>query len=238
MFLSIIIPAYNEEKRLGDSLEKIYNFLKDKNFNYEIIVIDDNSTDSTSKVASLSILNQNNRMKILNNPKNTGKGYSIKRGIMEAKGEYILFSDADLSTPIEEIEKLLPIVQSEYDIAIGSRGISGAEIKIHQPFYREYMGKIFNKLVHIFAIKGIKDTQCGFKLFKRSAAKTIAPKLKINGFAFDVEMLYLAEKLGFKIKEVPVIWINSFTSKVNPLYDSLKMFIELLNIRRLHHNEN
>lgn len=238
MYLSIIIPAFNEELRLKNTLQKIYNYLKNKEFGYEIIVVDDGSVDSTSKTASLSLLGQTNKLKILKNNVNKGKGYSVKRGIMEAQGEYILFSDADLSTPIEELDKLLASIQPDADIAIGSRGAKGAQIKVHQPFYREYMGKFFNQLVKIFAVKGIKDTQCGFKLFKSKAAKSIAQKLKIDGFAFDVEMLYLAQKNGLRIKEIPVVWINSPTSKVNPLSDSLKMLFELMNIRKIHSNES
>ena len=262
MFLSVVIPAYNEQNRLNSSLDKIYNYFSsdlllqnsglsgskmgppdirirfnNKLVDYEVIVVNDASMDKTEEIALTNILNKKGRLKLINNPKNMGKGYSVKKGIFVSQGEYILFSDADLSTPIEEVEKLFSFVNEGYDIVIGSRSIKGAQIKVRQPFYREYMGKIFNFFVQAFVFKGIIDTQCGFKLFKAAAAKNIAKKSKIDGFSFDVEMLYLAHKQGYKIKEVPVAWINSPASKVNPVIDSYKMLIELLSIKKIH-NEN
>jgi dolichyl-phosphate beta-glucosyltransferase len=234
MFISIVIPAYNEAIRLKSSLEKLYSYLIHKDFIYEVVVIDDGSTDKTQDVALASVLHQNGKLNLLKNERNTGKGFSVKKGILAAQGNYILVSDADFSTPIEEIEKLLVCINSGFDIVIGSRSMPGADVQVHQPFYREFMGKVFNFLVHLFVLRGIKDTQCGFKLFKSDAAKVLASLLKINGFSFDVELLYLAKKRKFKIKEIPVIWINSPYSRVNAIADSFRMFLELLSIPRLH----
>lgn len=234
MFLSIVIPAYNEEKRLSITLEKVYSYLAGIRYDYEVIIVDDGSADTTSEVALKSQLNRAGRLQVIKNECNKGKGFSVKRGVLASRGEYVLFSDADLSTPIEELEKLLAIIRSGFDIAIGSRSISGAQVKVHQPFYREFMGRFFNFLVKLIALKGFVDTQCGFKLFKSNAIKDIAASLVIEGFGFDVEILYLAVKKGYKIKEVPIIWINSPTSRVNPLLDSCKMVTEILSIKRLH----
>lgn len=234
MLLSIVIPAYNEEKRLQSTLEKIYSYLKGKDYEYEVIVIDDGSSDRTAEVALGSELNKTGRLSLLKNERNRGKGFSVKRGILDCRAEFILFTDSDLSTPIEELDELFLSIQSGYDIVIGSRSIEGAEVRVHQPFYRELMGNFFNVLVQILVLKGFIDTQCGFKLFKGDTAKDIANELKIDRFGFDVEMLYLAQKKNYKIKELPVIWLNSPTSKVNPVFDSWRMFIDLLSIKRLH----
>lgn len=234
MFLSIVIPAYNEEKRLSSTLKRIHSYLNSKGYQYEVIVVDDGSTDRTEEVALASTLNQAGMLRLLQNRRNQGKGYSVKRGILNSGGDYILFKDADLSTPIEEVEKLLHCLELGFDIAIGSRSIEGSEVKVHQSFCREHMGRFFNLLVQLFVFKGIVDTQCGFKLFKADIAKEIASRLKIDGFSFDVEMLYLAIKKGYRVKEVPIVWINSPVSRVNPIFDSLRMFKALLSIKRLH----
>ncbi len=234
MDISIIIPAFNEEKRLASTLDKIYGYLSAKDWQYEVIVVDDGSLDKTKEVALASSLNKSGKLILLQNHKNMGKGYSVKAGIFASKFEYTLFSDADLSTPIEEVEKLSFYISSGFDIAIGSRSIPGSDVKVHQPFYRESMGRLFNWLVQFFVFKGIIDTQCGFKLFKSRVAKELAACLAIDGFSFDVEMLYLALKRGYQVKEVPVIWLNSSASRVNPVIDSAKMFWDILRIKRIH----
>ena len=234
VYLSIIIPAFNEQERLPLTLSKIHSYCNSKAYSYEVIVVDDGSIDNTVKAAIDNPLHRTGRLHILKNHQNRGKGYSVKRGIMASKGDYVLFSDADLSAPIEEVDKLFSGLNEKYDIAIGSRSIKGAQIKVHQPFYREYMGKFFNKLVRIFALKGIIDTQCGFKLFEGKVARDVAARMLIDGFAFDVEMLYLARLNGYEVKEIPIVWENSPISKVSPVADSFKMLLDLLSIKRLH----
>ncbi|MEW6007680.1 MAG: dolichyl-phosphate beta-glucosyltransferase [bacterium] len=223
-YLSVVIPAFNEEKRISQTLSRIIAYLKDK-FDYEIIVVDDGSSDNTS-----SCLSNFSDITLLKNEKNMGKGYSVRRGVMEAKGEYILFSDADLSTPIEEVERLLEEMK-ENDIVIGSRASSDSQILVHQPWWRERMGKIFNLLVKFVLLKDFQDTQCGFKLFKGSVAKEIFKLGRINRFAFDVEILFLAKKFGYRIKEKGVLWRNSLASKVDPITSSLNMAFSLFLIR-------
>lgn len=234
MNLSVIIPTYNEEKRIGETLNRIVSYLSQKyGDNYEIIVVDDGSIDETLKVIKQYPL-ASKKIRILVNEKKMGKGYSVRKGMLLAEGDYLLFTDADLSTPIEELEKLFFWIGKGYDLAIGSRSLKGAEIILHQPFYREMMGKIFNKLVKVWCLSDFVDTQCGFKLFKKEVAKKIFQEAKIGHFAFDVEILYLAKRNNFRIKEVPIRWINSPSSRVHPVFDSLKMLLDLIRIRFLH----
>ena len=234
MYLSVVIPAYNEEKRMGPTLSKIYNFLSTKEYGYEVIVVDDGSTDKTVSEAQRSQLFKGGNLEVIKNRINTGKGFSVKRGILASKGDYVLFSDADLSTPMEEFDKLFDYINKGYDIVIGSRGLEESDVRIHQPWHREKMGKIFNFFVKLFLIKEFNDTQCGFKLFKGDTAREIAASLKIDGFCFDVEFIYLAEKGGHRIKEVGVIWKNSPQSTVKIIGGSASMFLDLLKIRVLH----
>ena len=159
IYLSIVIPAYNEEKRIGDTLDRIYNFLKTKKYDFEVMVIDDGSTDKTVDMASASELAKENRLKILKNGSNKGKGFSVKSGILNSSGEYILFSDADLSTPIEEVDKLFEEINKGYDIVIGSRSMEGSDVRVRQPWYREIMGKTFNFFVKSILFKEFNDTQ-------------------------------------------------------------------------------
>lgn len=228
--LSIIIPAYNEEQRIIKTLEKIYEFMNSKDFDFEVIVVDDGSKDKTADLVNLF----GRGVKLIKQPKNMGKGAAVRRGILEAEGNWRLFSDADLSTPIYEIDKLLKSALEGYEVSIGSRAVDYSKIKKHQPFYREFMGKTFNKIVQMLVIKGIKDTQCGFKMFKAEAAIKVFSNSKIDGFGFDVEALYLAKKFNFKISEIPVEWYNDERSKVDPVRDSIRMFQEILKIKKLH----
>lgn len=229
-FLSLIIPAYNEEKRLLPTLGKISAYLSTKDFPYEIIVVDDGSTDNTLQIIR-NYAGSANHVAVLKNEHNIGKGYSVRKGMLSAEGEYVFFTDADLSTPIEEIDKCLPLLMNGYDVVIGSRSMPGADIIVRQPWYREKMGKIFNFMVNTLLLNGVIDTQCGFKGFKRDAAKTVFSKCKIDGFSFDVEALYLSRKYNFKIKEIPIRWENSALSKVSPIKHSLQMFKDLIGIK-------
>lgn len=232
-FISVVIPAFNEEARIVSTLKKIWDYLNEHFHKFEIIVVNDGSTDRT--VPELEALSETmGNMKIVHNDKNMGKGYSVKRGVLAASGDVILISDSDLSTPIEEAEKLFEWLHRGFDIAIGSRGLKDSHIVIRQPWYREKMGKIFNILVRAIIIGGIKDTQCGFKLFRSDVANQIFLRSLIKGFSFDIEILFLANKSGFRIKEVPMRWINSPHSKVRILKDSLLMFTDLLRVKLNH----
>ena len=234
MYLSLVMPAYNEEKRIGLTLTKIYSFLKNKEYSYEVLIVDDGSSDNTVKEAQKSSLFMQNRLRIINNGTNKGKVFSVKNGILNSQGENILISDADLSTPIEEADKLFSYFDKDFDIIIGSRSTQGSDVRIRQPWHRERMGRIFNFFIKKILFLEFDDTQCGFKLFKATAAKNIAAQLCMDGFSFDVEMLYLAKKGGYKIAEVGVIWNNSPQSTVKLLSSSLNMFFDLFKIKQLH----
>jgi dolichyl-phosphate beta-glucosyltransferase len=229
--ISVVIPAYNEEDRLPVSLERIYRYLSRRSFEFEIIVVDDCSTDRTFEITK-RFCRSKRVGRILRNSENRGKGFSVKRGILEAKGEYILFSDADLSTPIEELDRLMqPITHGNCDIAIASRAHQDSDIRVFQPWYRSTMGNIFNVFVQILAVKGFRDTQCGFKCFKRCAAMRTFRQQQLTGFGFDVEILYIAQKAGYVIQEFPVTWINSPDSRVHVIADSARMLFDLWRIR-------
>lgn len=232
--ISIIIPAYNEESRIEITLEKIQDYMNLHYPDFEIIVVDDGSKDNTIGV----VKSFSSDIKIIKQERNQGKGAAVRRGMLEASGDIRLFTDADLSTPIYEVEKVLKWHKDEFDVCIGSRALQSELIKEHQPFYRELMGKTFNKMVQLLVVKGIQDTQCGFKSFTAEAADKIFSICKINGFAFDVEAVFLANKFKFKIKEIPVEWYNDDRSKVNPITDSSRMFLEILKIRNLHRDLN
>lgn len=211
--LSIVIPAYNEERRLPATLTDILNYVGDKGLAYEIIVVSDGSTDQTEAVVrALAMSDQ--RIKLLINEKNRGKGYSVRRGVLVARGEQVLFMDADNSTRIKELDVFCPLL-NDYDVVIGSRALAASKIVKHQPWLRERTGKLFNLFVRIFFLSGINDTQCGFKLFRRPVAIEIFKRAKLDRFIFDVEVLMLARQLGYKIVEAPVVWENSKPSKVS-----------------------
>jgi dolichyl-phosphate beta-glucosyltransferase len=233
--LSIVIPALNEEKRLPDTLAAIERWCQLNLEGAEIIVVDDGSSDRTSDVARELAARSPPpvTIRVLRNATNRGKGASVRAGILAAAEPYVLMSDADLSTPIEEVEKLASAIHHR-DVAIGSRAARGADIQVHQPLHRELMGKTFNKLVQLLVTGGIRDTQCGFKLFRREVAQQIFSRTRVDRFAFDVEVIYLARKLGYRIEEVPVVWRNSPASTVDPVRDAARMFVDLLRIRRLH----
>lgn len=226
--LSIIIPAYNEEERIISTLERILSYIKSRDFSVEVIVVDDGSTDRTVDVVEE---NFRTKVKVVENGSNIGKGYSIKNGFNNSVGSIILFSDADLSTPIEEFDKMLKKLDDGYDVVIGSRALRESNIEKAQPWYRQLMGKTFNKIIKILVIGDFRDTQCGFKSFKREVAEKVFFLQRINGFAFDVELLFLAKKYGYRVFEMPVKWVNSPDSRVSIISGSVSMFVDVIKIR-------
>jgi dolichyl-phosphate beta-glucosyltransferase len=229
--LSIVIAAYNEENRIGESLLKIKKYLDEQGSDYEIIVVDDGSTDNTRQV-SADYKSEITNLKIISYPVNKGKGYALRQGVFASKGDAVLLTDADLSTPIDELARLLPLITGqEYDVVIGSRALETSKILKKQPWWRQGMGKTFNRIVKLLVLDGFNDTQCGFKLFSGAAAGVLFKHARVNRFAYDVEILALAKKNGYRISEMPVRWINSPESKVNPIFDSLQMLFDLIKIR-------
>ena len=231
-FLSVVIPAYNEALRLPQTLETIGAFLKRQSFDFEIVVSDDGSQDKTVAIAEAKLAGFPHR--VLTTPRNRGKGNAVRQGMLAATGQYILFTDADLSTPITEVSRFLEHLQTDCDVAIGSRALPDSQIEVHQNILRETMGKVFNLIAQRWTFKGIRDSQCGFKCFRREAAHKLFGEQKLDGFSFDVEIIYLAQKRGYRVLELPVIWRNSAQSRVQVLSDPLKMFRDVLKIRRLH----
>lgn len=230
--LSLIIPAYNEELRLGQNLGPMWRTLRRKFSSFELIVVDDGSTDDTSKVVEC-FSEDHPQVKLVRYLENRGKGHAVRLGVMASSGKFVLFSDADQSTPLREISKLLKGLEA-HDIAIGSRALRNARIIEYQPFYRVFMGKTFNKLVQLLAVQGILDTQCGFKCFRGDLARQLFSYCRIDGFSFDVEVLFIARRMGFSVAEIGVLWKNSPESKVHPVWHSLQMLRDLLRIRYYH----
>jgi dolichyl-phosphate beta-glucosyltransferase len=244
VLLSLIIPAYNEADRIGPSIEKAFRYLSEQSYDAEILVVDDGSSDNTSAAVERAFANKPeglDRVTVRFIPlgKNMGKGAAVRRGMLEAKGKIRIFTDADFSTPVKEVAKIIPLIDSgEYDVVIGSRAAEGrALVKKHQPWYREMMGRFYNIMVQTLVFRGIKDTQCGFKGFSDHAAQILFSKQQVNGFSFDVELLYLARRYGYRIREIAIEWYNDERSTVGALTDSAKMFWELLRIRNLHKHD-
>ena len=227
--LSIVIPAYNEELRLPASLQKIAAYVRERRPDTEVLVVDDGSVDRTAAVAE-SWRDRLPRLRVLSNGTNRGKGFSVRHGSLEALGRIVLFSDADLSSPIEEAEKLFAALQT-YDVAIGSRAIDRSLIEVRESPFREVAGIIFNKIVRFTLRLPFVDTQCGFKAFRRERCRIIFEQQTIERFGFDPELLYLARHHGLSIKEVPVRWAHSPATKVNMLRDSVLMFLDIFVIR-------
>ena len=227
--LSIIIPAFNEEKRLPGSLEKIQAFVEAQPYLIEVIIVDNGSTDGTAEVVrgwettlpTLHLIQESRR----------GKGLAVRTGMLVAKGAYRFFADADLSMPIEEVNKFLPPQLEPFDVAIGSREVPGAK-RYDEPGYRHLVGRLFNALVRFLALPGLQDTQCGFKCFRAEVAETIFPLQTLEGMSFDAEVLLIARKQGYKIREVPINWYFNPDSRVRLVKDSLRMALDLLVIRR------
>ena len=231
MTLSIVIPAYNEERRLPATLDVVFNWLDASPYgDAEVLVVDDGSTDATAAVVE-SRAAMEPRLRLVQNPGNRGKGFAIRHGMLQAKGDWILFSDADLSAPIDELPKLLAAAQEQgAAIAIGSRALDRSLIGVHQSQWREMSGILFNRIMRVITGLPFSDTQCGFKLFRRDAARRVFPLQRLDGFSFDVEDLFVAHTLGIPTIEVPVRWNNVEGTKVG-LMQGVASFLDLLRIR-------
>jgi glycosyltransferase involved in cell wall biosynthesis len=227
--VSIVIPAYNEAERIGDSIRKVNEYVRQSHLSIEVIVVDDGSIDSTRDIVRA---NSQGSLRLIKNAENHGKGYSIRQGVANATGTWVLFTDADLSAPIEELQKLFDVaIKEDADIVIGSRAVDRSYIEKHQNRLRELGGIFFNVMVRLLLGLKLSDTQCGFKLFKRERTKAVFEKQTTHGFGFDPEILFIAAKRGLKIREVPVRWSHSEGSKVNFLRDGTRMFADLVRIR-------
>jgi dolichyl-phosphate beta-glucosyltransferase len=223
-FLSVVIPAFNEAERLPRTLDRVGAFLRAFGRGHEVVVVDDGSSDGTAERARAA------GATVLRNDRNRGKGHAVRRGMLEARGERRLMTDADLSTPIEELPRFLETMARGYDVVIGSRAVAGANIEVHQPWFRENMGRLYNLFVRALALPGLRDTQCGFKLWSAGAARAAFADARLDGFSFDVEALYLARKRGYRIAEVPVTWRNDAATRVS-LGGGSAAFPDLLRIR-------
>jgi len=237
-YLTVVIPAYNEEPNfVKGTLEEVPEYLEKQNYAYEVLIVNDGSTDKTAQLAD-EFAKKHKNIRVIKNP-HEGKAETVKKGVEEATGELLLFTDFDQATPLSEIEKLLPYFP-QYDIVIGSRQLPGAK-REKEPLHRHIMGLGFNLVVQAIAVRGIWDTQAGFKCFKTDVAKKLFSELKIYGkakkvrgalvTAFDVELLFIAKKRGYKIKEVPIVWHHVQTSRVSPLKDSARMFRDVVKVR-------
>ena len=228
VFLSIIIPAYNEEKRLPGTLREVTDFLVAQSYTSEIIVVENGSADNTAAVVQ-QFANRHPSVRLLHSRQ--GKGIAVKTGMLAARGDYLFICDADLSMPIAEVAKFLPPQLTDFDIAIASREIPGAH-RYGEPAYRHFMGRVFNLIVRTLAIPRIRDTQCGFKCFRADVAEDIFPLQTIDGWTFDVELLYIAQQHGYRLVEVPVNWYYRENSRIKPVQDTLNMLKDLLLIRK------
>ena len=227
--LSIIIPSYNEESRLPPSLGLIADYIEKSGRETEVLVVNDGSTDQTAAVAE-TFRARIPQLRVVPNGENRGKGYSVRHGMVEARGDIVLFTDADLSAPIEEADKLISAMDT-YDVAIGSRALDRKLIAVHESGFREFAGIIFNKIVRVVLWLPFVDTQCGFKAFRRERCKIVFEQQRIERFGFDPELLYLARHHGLKSVEIPVRWAHSPATKVNMLRDSVQMFLDVFTIR-------
>jgi len=230
--LSVVVPAYNEEERLPRTLDRLKEYYDAQPYDYDVAVVSDGSKDRTADIAH-EFARANGRFRLISYPDNQGKGYAVRKGMLEATGDLILFCDADLATPQEETEKLLERMNQGADVAIGSRPLQASNLEVRQPWYREMLGRSFNLAVQTIGIRGIDDTQCGFKMFTAAANKDIFSRCKLNGFGFDFEALMVARDLGYRIDEVPIRWRHQEGSKVVLMRDGPRMLRDLLKLRMM-----
>lgn len=228
--LSVVVPAYNEEERLPRTLSRLHEYYESQAYPYDVIIVNDGSKDGTAKLVEKFVA-QHPKFQLIDYSPNHGKGYAVRTGILAAKGDLILFCDADLATPQEETEKLLPHMANGADVAIGSRPLRDSNLEKHQPLYREMFGRLANKLIQLLAVSGIQDTQCGFKMFTARAAREIFSRCKLDEFGFDFECLMVARDLNYRIDEVPIRWLDQEGSKVVLMRDGPRALRDLLKIR-------
>ena len=229
-YLSVVIPAFNEERRLGPTLERISGYLRDRGLEAEIVVVDDGSSDGTAALAEKSL--GGTRGRVLRNSENRGKGYSVRTGVLHARGRWALITDSDLSTPIEEHALLAETARDhDLDVVIGSRGLHDSRVEVSQGILRRNMGRTFNLLIRLLTGLPFRDTQCGFKLVDRERTRPLFERMVVDRFAFDVELLFLCRRYGLSVAEVPVTWRNSPESKVGLLADPLNMLYDVLRVR-------
>lgn len=228
--LSVVVPAFEEVARLGPTLDAIRHFLDSRRFDSEVVVVVDGGRDGTLDLAR-GVAREWPALVVLHHEPNRGKGYAVRRGMLAARGRYRLFSDADLSTPIEEVDRLIEAIDGGADVAIGSRALPESDVRVRQAWWRQSMGRIFNQVVRRVAVPGIGDTQCGFKCFRAETAKQVFERQRMTGFSFDVELLWIARKLAYRVVEVPVTWVNDPLSRVDPVRDSLRMLADVARLR-------
>jgi glycosyltransferase involved in cell wall biosynthesis len=226
--LSIIIPAHNEANRLPASIEQVFAFLEQQTYEADVIIVENGSTDRTLELAQ-GYLPAHQNLRVIHEP-GRGKGLAVRRGMQEAQGQYRFMCDADLSMPIEEVNRFIPPQLTGFDIAIGSREVRGA-VRYDEPFFRHYGGRLINLMIRLLALPGLHDTQCGFKCFRAEVAEDLFGRQVLDGWSFDVEVLYLAERAGYKIAEVPIDWYYRHESKVSALPDAFRMLRDILRIR-------
>ena len=234
-YLAVIVPAYNEEDRIGPTLERLNEYLASQEYTWKVVVVSDGSDDATVKIVT-DFASLHPGFELIDSQPNRGKGYVVRKGMTEVEADWLLFSDADLAAPIEEVEKLITAVEQGTQIAIGSRPLKESNLEIRQPWYREMAGRAFNLMVQTLAVRGIKDTQCGFKLFRQDVSQDVFSRCKLDGYGFDFESLMIARDLGYKIAEVPIRWSHQEGSKVNMLRDGVRMLFELLKLRFMGKN--
>jgi dolichyl-phosphate beta-glucosyltransferase len=229
-FLSVVVPAYNEEERLVLSLEKIASYLDAGGIDAEILVVDDGSKDRTAELATKALTGRRGR--VVANGENRGKGYSVRHGVLEARGRFVLLTDADLSTRIEDHARLAQVMRDrDVDVVIGSRALPGSNVEVRQGRVRETMGRSFNVLIRFLTGLPFRDTQCGFKLMDRERVMPLVEKMVVDGFAFDVELLFLCARFGLSVVDVPITWRNATGSKVSMVGDPLRMIADVLRVR-------
>ena len=229
MFLSVVIPAYNEEKRISKTILAVGSFLRGQNYESEILVVNDGSKDKTVEIVN-SLKDQVKNLKLVDEKVNHGKGWAVRRGMLEARGQIRLFMDADNSTNVDQIVSFLPYFQQGYEVVIGSRRVIGAVIAMKQPWVRDFLGGVFRLIVHTLVPLGITDSQAGFKVFSQQAAEAVFKKQTIFRWAFDVEILAIVRRLGLKIKEIPIHWVNDTESRVK-LSGMIRMLLEVCLVR-------